>query len=98
MDDTFSKLYDEFMVYVDKNDETGAQKFLIDNFKKFPQGVQDELTFVFFEKAIKEETKGMKEVSELQKQGLDAISEIDKAKKILEDKIKIRDLRAKLTK
>ena len=44
-----------------------------------------------------DETKGMKEIAEIQKQGLAAMSQIDKAKRILEDKIKEKDLRDKLT-
>src|SRR3989344_9107657 len=96
MDDKFSELYDKFMAYVNKNDAAGARSFLVDNFQKFPEDVQDQLTFVFFEEALKDETRGMKEMIAMQKQGLEAISEIDKAKKILEEKIKVRDLRSKL--
>lgn len=96
MNDTFLDLYNEFLVYVNKNDEEGARKFLTDNFTKFPEEVQEELTFAFFEEALFDETKGIPEIAELQKQGLDAMSKIDKAKKILEDKAKIESLRSKL--
>ena len=41
MSNTFEDLYQEFMVYVDKDDEQGARKFLLDNFQKFPEDVQD---------------------------------------------------------
>lgn len=98
MNNTFSDLYNEFLVYVDKDDEAGARKFLIDNLQKFPEEVQDKLIFAFFEEALLDETKGMKDIAEVQKQGLDAMSQIDKAKKILEDKKKIEDLRSSLTK
>lgn len=98
MSDTFSGLYDEFMVYVNKDDEQGARKFLVDNLKKFPEDIQDKLTFAFFEEAMMNETKGIKEVAQMQEQGLDAMSQIDKAKKILEEKKKIEDLRHNLTK
>lgn len=97
MSDTFSDLYNEFLTYVNKGDEAGARKFLIDNLQKFPEDVQDKLTFAFFEEALLKEAKGIKEIAEVQKQGLDALSQIGKAKKILEDKIKVRDLRDKLT-
>jgi len=98
MDNTFSNLYDEFMVYVDKNDEEGAKKFLLDNFQKFPEDVQDKLTFAFFEEAVKDEAEKIKSVGEMQKQGLEAMSQIEKAKKALEDKKKEEDLKANLTK
>jgi len=97
MNNTFLDLYNEFLAYADKGDEAGVRKFLVDNLKKFPQEVQDKLIFAFFEEALMDETKGMKEIAEMQKQGLEAMSQIDKAKKILEDKIKEKDLRDKLT-
>lgn len=97
MSDTFLDLYNEFLTYADKNDEAGAKKFLTNNLQKFPEDVQDKIIFAFFEEALVADTKGMKEVAEMQKQGLEAMSQIDKARKILEDKIKIEDLKAKLT-
>ncbi|MEK9181737.1 MAG: hypothetical protein AAB786_01830 [Patescibacteria group bacterium] len=98
MSDTFTDLYNEFLVYVNKNDEQGARKFLIDNLQKFPEEVRDKLTFAFFEEALMDETKGIKDIAEMQKQGLNAMSQVDKAKKVLEDQIKIKDLRSDLTK
>lgn len=98
MNDAFSDLYNQFLVYVDKNDEQGARKFLVDNLQKFPEEVQDKLTFAFFEEAMTDETRGIKDIAEMQKQGLDAMGQIEKAKKILEEKKKIGDLRSNLTK
>jgi len=97
MSDIFSDLYKEFLVYVERDDEAGARKFLIDNLQKFPEEVQDKLTFAFFEDALMHDLKGTEELAEMQKEGLEAMNQIDKAKKILEDKIKIKDLRSKLT-
>jgi hypothetical protein len=96
MSDTYLDLYNEFMAYADKDDEAGARRFLIDNLQKFPEEVQDKLTFAFFEEALANDVKGIKDVAEMQKEGLEAMSQIDKAKKILEDKIKVRDLKDKL--
>jgi len=98
MSDTFSDLYNEFMVFVEKGDEAGARKFLIDNLQKFPEEVQEKLTFAFFEEAMTNEAQGIKDVAQIQEQGLEAISQIEKAKKILEEKKKIEDLRQNLTK
>lgn len=98
MSDTFLDLYNEFLVYVNKDDEAGARAFLIDNLQKFPEEVQGKLTFAFFEEALMDKTKGIKDIAEIQREGLEAMSQIDKAKKILEDKIKIEDLRSSLTK
>ena len=98
MSDTFLDLYDEFMVYVNKNDEQVALNFLIDNLQKFPEETQDKLTFAFFEEALMNTTNKIKAIDEMQKQGLEAMSQIDKAKKILEDKKKEEELRSNLTK
>ena len=98
MNGTFSDLYNQFMSYVDKNDERGARNFLVDNLQKFPEDMQDKLAFTFFEEALASETRGTKEIAEMQKEGLDALSQIDKARKILEDKKKIENLRSGLTK
>jgi len=98
MNDTFTDLYNEFMVFVERGDEAGARKFLIDNLTKFPKDVQDKLTFAFFEEALTDEAKSITDIAELQKQGLEAMSQIDKAKKVIEDQVKIKDLKAKLSK
>jgi hypothetical protein len=97
MNDNFLDLYNQFMVFVKKDDEAGARKFLVDNLQKFPEDMQEKLTFAFFEEALMDKTKGMKEIAEMQKEGLDAVGEIDKAKKVLEDKLKIKNLKEKLT-
>jgi len=97
MNDTFQDLYSEFLTYVERDDEAGARKFLIDNLSKFPEEVQDKLTFAFFEDALRHDLEGTPELAEMQKEGLEAMNQIDKAKKILEDKIKIANLRSKLT-
>ncbi len=85
------------MVFVEKDDEAGARKFLVDNLQKFPEEMQEKLTFAFFEEALMDKTKGMKEIAEMQKEGLEAMGKIDKAKKNLEDQIKIKNLKDKLT-
>jgi hypothetical protein len=98
MSDTFEGLYNEFLSFVNKGDEAGARNFLVENLQKFPEEVQDKLTFAFFEEALTDEAKKDEGVVKMQKEGLEAISQIDKAKKILEEKAKIENLRSDLTK
>lgn len=86
------------MTYVEKNDEEGAKKFLLDNFQKFPEDVQDKLTLAFFEEALMGGAENATAIAEMQKEGLNAMNQISKAKRILEDKKKEDDLRANLTK
>ncbi len=98
MSDTFSDLYNEFLVYVNNDDEQGARKFLIDNLQKFPEEVQDKLTLAFFEEALMDTTKSIKDTADMQEQGLNAMSQIDEAKKIFEENTKIKSLRSSLGK
>jgi len=97
MNNTFTDLYNEFLSYVNKNDETGARQFLIDNLDKFPEDVKNKIIFVFFEEALIKEAEGAEKIAEMQKEGLEAMSQIEKAKKVLEDQKKAEDLRNKLT-
>lgn len=97
MTKTFLDLYNEFLTFVDKNDEQGARDFLIKNLQKFPTEIQDKLTFAFFEEALINEAEGIKNVAEIQTQGIDALNQISKAKKILEEEKQVEDLRSKLT-
>ena len=85
------------MSFVNNDDEAGARKFLVDNLQKFPAEVQEKLTFAFFKEALTKKADNIKNTAEVQKQGLEALSQIEKAKKILEDQAKIKNLRSKLT-
>ncbi len=98
MTNTYSELYDQFMGYVEKGDEQGAKDFLIENLKNFPEETQEKLTMAFFEEALTKETTGMAELGQMQKEGVEAMGQIAKAKKILEDKAKVEKLRSDLTK
>ncbi|MEI7709239.1 MAG: hypothetical protein WCI76_00825 [bacterium] len=97
MNNTFLDLYNEFLDCVSKGDEALARKFLVDNIKRFPQEAQDSIIFAFFEEALDKETKDMGAITKIQKEGLDALAQIDKVQKILEDQIKVKDLKAKIT-
>jgi hypothetical protein len=98
MNDTFTKLYDEFLAYVDKNDEEGAKKFIFDNLQKFPEDVQAKIALAFFEEAVISEAEEEKNIAEVQKQGLNALSQIEKVQKIIEEGKKIETLRSNLDK
>lgn len=96
MNTSFLDLYNTFLTFVDSKDEEGARNFLIDNLDKFPEEVKNDLIFAFFEESLISDNQNMKSVSAFQEQGLDAISQIAKAKKILEDKIKASHIKKDL--
>jgi hypothetical protein len=96
MSETFLDLYNKFLVFVDQNDEEGARNFLIENLDKFPEEVKNSLIFAFFEESLSKEGQDIKNLTKFQEQAIDAISQVDKAKKILEDKIKVLNIKDQL--
>lgn len=98
MDTTFAQLYDEFISLANSGDEAKTKEFIFANFKKFPESLQDELTFIFFEKAILDKADKVRTIAGVQKEGLKAMSQIEKAKKALEDEAKIQKIKADLGK
>jgi hypothetical protein len=96
MNTNFLNLYNEFLELLNKGDEAAARKFVTDNIKNFPEEVQDKIIFAFFEDAVNKEAAGIQGVAEIQKEGMEAMSQIEKAKKILEDQVKAEELKAKI--
>ncbi len=95
---TFAGLYEEFISLAEKGNEEKAKEFIFAHFKEFPESLQDELTFIFFEKAILEEAEKVRTIAGVQKEGLEAISQIERAKKALEDEAKIQNIKTNLEK
>jgi len=89
-------LYPEFQALVQSGDEAAVRKFLVDNFSKFPQEIQDGLTMDFFEEAITNEAIIVKAKAEFQKEGLAEMTELVKEKKHLEDESAAQKIREEL--
>ena len=98
MDTNFEKLYNEFVSLVEKGDEVKAKDFIFANFEKFPESLQDELTFIFFEKAVLDEAEKVQTIADVQKEGLEAMSQIEKARKALENEAKLQNIKSDLEK
>jgi hypothetical protein len=84
-------IYKDFLAVVDKGDEKAARDFLVTNINKFPEEVRDEIIFAFFEEALIKKASEEKMITEFQKQGLEEIKMLEKAKKIVEAKAKMLD-------
>ena len=98
MDTNFLNLYNEFVELTQKGDMEAAKDFLNLHYKDFPQELQDKITFAFFEESLVNESNKVMAVNEVQKQGLEAMDAIEKAKKAMEEQAKILDLQDDLTK
>lgn len=93
MDYVSDELMKEFSEVVARGDEKAAREFLADNLKKFPQDVQDKIVGAFFEEALLQKAADSRAVADFQKEGLEAINDLEQGKKKLEDKAKLLDLK-----
>ena len=93
MDYVPDALMEEFSEVIARGNEDAARKFLVDNLKKFPQDVQDKIIGAFFEEALSKRTDGLHAVADFQKEGLEAVNDLEQGKRQLEDKQKLLDLK-----
>lgn len=84
------------MGYVEKGDEQGARDFLVENIAKFPDDIRDKLVFIFFEEALMQDVNAVKQLAEAEQESVKAVNQIEKAQKILEEKLKIEKLKSDL--
>jgi hypothetical protein len=96
MKTTNTYLYDSLAQYIMTGDEAMAKKFIIENFDNFPEEVKESAIMIFFEEGIDAEIMEEQAIYEFQKKALDALSELEKSKKLLMDKSKIEELRSKI--
>ena len=90
------ELYDNLSLVMQEGDEEKAKRFLIDNFKSFPEENQKEITAAFVVEAIENEADRINAVTEMQKQGLSTIANLEKIKSNLEGKLKALDIEEQL--
>ena len=91
-----SSLYNKLTELVDAGDESVVRAFLIEHLKEFPEDVQKKIAFGFFEDALDRKIEISAQNAQIQKQGMDSISEIEKAENTLKDKEKLGNLRSSL--
>ena len=86
-------LYKDFMALVDRGDEKGAREFLVSHLKEFPQETQDAIIMAFVEEALGKGAEEAKLIADFQKQGLEALDELEKSKQELEAKKKMLEIK-----
>jgi len=63
---------------VEAGDTKALETFALEHFKEFPEEVQSKLLFSFFNETLEKEA-GDAQITEIQRQGLDALEKFSKA-------------------
>ena len=96
MANDFSLLYAQFREILNTGTEEQAQKFLTDHMKEFPEDMQQTITLALFENGINEAAENQKAVEDFKQEGIEIADELEKGKRILDDKLKVLDLQEKM--
>ena len=89
-------LYKKLTELMDAGDEKNAKDFLIEHIKEFPADVQKKIVFEFFADALDKTVENKTRNTQIQKEGMEAIEEIEKEEKNLKGKQKMSNLRSDL--
>lgn len=93
---TNNDIFAEFQSVLDKGNEAEARQFLADNLLRFPEDVQEKITFAFFEEALSNQVTEMEGVKKVEKEASELFTSITKEKKELENEIKVQDIKKDL--
>lgn len=96
MANDFSLLYAQFREILDTGTEDQTQKFLTDHMQEFPEDMQQVITLALFENGLNKAAESQKAVEDFKKEGIEIVDELEKGKRILDDKRKILDLQEKI--
>jgi len=96
MTQDFSLLYAQFREVLDTGTEGQAQKFLTDHMHEFPEDMQQTITLALFENGLYEVAENKKAVEDFKQEGIEIVCELEKGKRILDDKQKVLDLQGKM--
>ena len=89
-------LYKTFLGFVESGDEAAARAYLTDHFAEFPEDVQERLTLIFFEDALRSRAAATKEIGRMQQEGLQAVAYRAGEDRNLDDQAHIADLKKQL--
>lgn len=96
MTNNFSMLYTQFKDIVDKGTEQDAEKFLTDHMDEFPEEMKQGVIMALFEKGITEVATNQTAVQDFKQESVDTVHELEEGKRILDDKLKVLELEAKM--
>jgi len=96
MANDFSALYSQFKEIIETGSEDQAEKFLAAHINEFPEDMQQGITLALFENGLKEVATNQATMQDFQQEGINAVHELEKGNRILDDKLKILDLQEKI--
>ena len=92
MENDFAQLYDKFLEVMGRGDEAETRVFLVEHFEEFPEDVQNEIFVSFLEEGLERTREEMELVEGVQKDIIKNAQVLERVKRILEDKLKVKDL------
>ena len=90
------ELYNEFLRISESGDEGAARAFLTERLAEFPEETRDEIVLAFFEEALLKNADAIQAKAAIQQEGMDALLEIQKAKREFESNARIDELKGTL--
>lgn len=90
--DSFLKLYNDFREVLATKTEQEAKIFLIKHLNDLPEDVRHDIIMLFFEEGLQEALDEQGPRAEVIKQGMDALKGLQKARRLLEDRIKALEI------
>lgn len=88
-----SNIYENILKLVQAGDKEKAMAYMKEHWDTFPEELQEELTVVFFEDAIKNQAAEAEAISELQKEGIEVMDTLNREKHELEDALKAENIK-----
>lgn len=89
MENDIKKIYDAFIVHMEKGDEQAARQLLIENIPYFPKDLQDEILFRLFEEGVLRAAEEGKMSAKMQEQGLRNLEALHQVQNKIQDQLKI---------
>ena len=96
MENNFISLYNGFKEIVNKENEEAARQFLTDHINEFPEDVKNGIILTLFEDAVNEAANKELAVLEFKREGIEIMTALEQAIRILDDKLKVLELEGKL--
>ena len=96
MENNFLSLYHQFKEVMDKGTEEQAEQFLVEHLKEFPEDVKNEIVLSLFENGMNEVIAQDSAMLAFKKEGVETMTGLEQAIRILDDKLKVLELQEKI--
>lgn len=94
----FLDLYNEFRRLAQEGNEEKVRRFLMDHLKEFPENIQEDIIFAFFEEGLERSAEEEEVVGNVREGVIEAGKTVEKLQGILDNRVKMEEIRKKLDK